>query len=91
MGTQILFDGGYDPRAMAQFFEKLAKEHKGSKTEQFFSNHPIPENRVAKVNNEISKIGAVPPNPRTDSPDFQTIKRALLAMPEPPKPVAPAR
>ena len=88
MGTQILFDSGYDPRAMAQFFEILAKEHKGSNTEQFFSNHPIPENRVVKVNDEIRKIGTVPPNPRTDSPDFQQVKRALLAMPEPPKPPA---
>src|SRR5688572_810944 len=88
MGTQILFDTGYAPVAMAQFFEKLAKEHKGSKTEQFFSNHPIPENRVKKVNDEIKKIGAVPTNPRTDSPDFQSVKRTLLAMPEPPKPPA---
>ena len=85
MGTQILFDMVYDPRAMAQFFEKLAKEHQGSKTEQFFSNHPIPENRVAKVNDEIRKIGTVPANPRTDSADFQRVKRTLLAMPDPPK------
>jgi beta-barrel assembly-enhancing protease len=91
MGTQILFDAGYDPRAMAQFFDKLAKEHKGSSVEQFFSNHPIPENRVARVNQEIQKIGPEPTNPKTDSPDFQSTKRILLAMPAPkpkPKPAA---
>jgi len=88
MGTQILFDSGYDPMAMAQFFDKLAKDHKGSKSEQFFSNHPIPENRVKKVNDEISKIGKVPLNPRTDTTDFQRVKKLLLAMPEPPKPTA---
>jgi hypothetical protein len=87
MGTQILFDSGYDPKAMAQFFDKLAKEHKGSKTEQFFSNHPIPENRVAKVNEEIRKIGVVAANPVTDSPDFQRMKRTVMGLPEP-KPVA---
>jgi hypothetical protein len=86
MGTQILFDSGYDPTAMAVFFDKLAKDHKGSKSEQFFSNHPIPENRVKKVNDEIMRIGAVPPNPRTDSPEFQSVKKLLLAMPDPPKP-----
>jgi beta-barrel assembly-enhancing protease len=87
MGTQILYDAGYDPRAMAQFFDKLAKEHKGSSVEQFFSNHPIPENRVAKVNAEIKKIGPEPTNPKTDSPEFQNTKRLLLAMPAPkPKP-----
>ena len=89
MGTQILFDSGYDPTAMAVFFDKLAQDHKGSKSEQFFSNHPIPENRVRKVNDEIMRIGTVPPNPRTDTAAFQRTKKLLLAMPDPPKP-APA-
>jgi beta-barrel assembly-enhancing protease len=91
MGTQILYDTGYAPRAMAEFFDKLAKEHKGSSIEQFFSNHPIPENRVAKVNAEIKRIGPEPTNPRVDSPEFQRTKKLLLAMPEPkpkPKPAA---
>ncbi len=26
MGTQVLYDTGFDPRAMAQFFEKLEAE-----------------------------------------------------------------
>jgi Peptidase family M48 len=87
MGTQILYDSGYAPRAMAEFFDKLAKEHKGSSIEEFFSNHPIPENRIAKVNAEIRKIGPEPANPKTDSPEFQRAKMLLLAMPAPkPKP-----
>jgi hypothetical protein len=85
IGTQILYDLGYDPKAMAEFFEKLAKEHKGSKAEEFFSNHPIPENRVIKVNAEIKKLGPLPPKPRTDSPDFQEVKRAMLSLAEPVK------
>jgi Zn-dependent protease with chaperone function len=83
MGTQILYDSGYPPRAMAEFFDKLAKEHKGSSIEQFFSNHPIPENRVTKVNEEIRKIGPEPTNTRADTPDFQRVKRTLLGMPTP--------
>jgi predicted Zn-dependent protease len=87
MGTQILYDSGYAPRAMAEFFDKLAKEHKGSKIEELFSNHPIPENRVGKVNAEIKKLGPELRNPKIDSPEFQSSKRILLAMPEPkPKP-----
>jgi Zn-dependent protease with chaperone function len=85
IGTQILYDLGYEPKAMAEFFEKLAKDHKGTKTEQFFSNHPIPENRVAHVNEEIRRLGAVRPNPRVDSPDFQEVKQIMLALPEPAK------
>jgi hypothetical protein len=85
MGTQILYDLGYDPKAMAEFFEKLAKETKGTRAQEFFSNHPIPENRVTKVNAEIKKLGPVPARPRTDSPDFQEVKRMMLAMAEPVK------
>ena len=91
VGTQILYDLGYDPKAMAQFFDKLAKEHKGSQTEQFFSNHPIPENRIIKVNDEIRRLGALPPNPRTDSADFQEVKKIMLSLPAPkpaPKPAS---
>jgi predicted Zn-dependent protease len=86
MGTQILYDLGYDPKAMAEFFEKLAKEQKGSKAQEFFSNHPIPANRVTNVNAEIKKLGPLPARPRTDSPDFQEVKRMMLAMGEPVKP-----
>ena len=85
MGTQILYDLGYQPKAMAEFFEKLAKEQKGTRAAEFFSNHPIPENRVTKVNAEISKLGPLPPSPRTDSPDFQEVKRMMLSLPEPVK------
>lgn len=91
MGTQILYDLGYSPRAMAEFFDKLAKEHRGSSIEEFFSNHPIPENRIAKVNAEIKKLGPELANPKVDSPEFQSAKRTLLAMPAPrPKPRAAA-
>src|SRR5262245_35026604 len=83
MGTQILFDLGYAPRAMAEFFDKLAKEHKGSSMEQWFSNHPIPENRVAKVNAEIKKLGPELTNPKVDTPEFQRVKKTLLSMPAP--------
>jgi len=86
MGTQILYDSGYAPRAMAEFFDKLAKEHKGSNVEQFFSNHPIPENRIAKVNEEIQKIGPEPTNPKVDTPEFQNAKRTLLGLPAPKPP-----
>jgi beta-barrel assembly-enhancing protease len=89
MGTQILYDLGYAPRSMAEFFDKLAKEHKGSSMEQWFSNHPIPENRVAKVNAEIMKLGPELTNPKVDTPEFQRVKKMLLAMPAP-KPKAKA-
>jgi predicted Zn-dependent protease len=90
IGTQLLYDLGYDPKGMAEFFDKLAREHKGSKAEEFFSNHPIPENRIVNVNGEIRKLGPLGSARRTDSPDFQEVKRLMLSMPEPRKPAAGA-
>jgi len=81
MGTQVLYDSGYDPRAMAQFFEKLETESKGKNPPQFFSDHPNPENRLARVDEEIDKLGGVPPNAKRDSSEFEVIKREVLALP----------
>ena len=84
IGTQILYDAGYDPNAMVEFFEKIEQESKGSSVE-FFSDHPKPENRISNVQKEIQKLGGLRPNPKIDSPEFQAIKKILLAMPAPPK------
>jgi hypothetical protein len=84
MGTQILYDTGYDPKAMVQFFEKIQAESKGRASE-FFSDHPNPENRISSVQHEIEKLGGIPARARSDSPDFHEIKDKLAGMPAPPK------
>ncbi|PYT80293.1 MAG: hypothetical protein DMG40_12945 [Acidobacteria bacterium] len=81
MGTQVLYDSGYDPRAMAQFFEKLEAEGKGKNPPEFFSDHPSPEHRVERVEEEIDKLGGAPPNAKRDSSEFEAIKREVLALP----------
>src|SRR6266481_666505 len=81
LGTQALFDLGYDPRAMAQFFEKLEGESHGKNPPQFLSDHPNPGNRVARVDEEIDKLGGPPANAKRDSAEFEAIKREVLALP----------
>ena len=81
MGTQVLYDAGYDPRAMAQFFEKLEQETKGKNPPEFFSDHPSPDHRVERVNDEIQKLGGVPANARRDTPEFEAAKREVMALP----------
>src|SRR3984893_16943027 len=81
MGTQVLYDAGYDPRAMAQFFEKLQAETAGKNPPQFLSDHPNPGNRVERVNEEIDKLGGVPQNARRDSAEFESIKREVMSLP----------
>ncbi len=81
MGTQVLYDTGYDPRAMAQFFEKLEAETKGKNPPEFFSDHPNPEHRVGRVDEEVEKLGGAPSNAKRDSVEFEAIKREVLALP----------
>jgi Zn-dependent protease with chaperone function len=88
MGTQVLYDAGYDPRALAQFFERLEAETKGKNPPEFFSDHPNPEHRVGRVDEEVEKLGGVPANAKRDSAEFEAIKREVLALPVVKKPVA---
>ncbi|HLQ79186.1 MAG TPA: M48 family metalloprotease, partial [Terriglobia bacterium] len=88
MGTQILYDSGYDPIAMPQFFQKL--DDGSSRSSQFFSDHPNPGNRITAVKGEIAKLGTVRAT-RQDSAEFQAAKQRIHAMPQPkPKPTQPA-
>jgi Zn-dependent protease with chaperone function len=87
MGTQVLYDSGYDPRAMAQFFEKLQEETKGKNPPEFFSDHPNPDHRVGRVDEEIQKLGGAPPNAKRDSLEFENVKREVMALPVVKKPV----
>jgi Zn-dependent protease with chaperone function len=83
VGTYILYHAGYDPYAMAQFFQIIEKKYP-QRTIQFFSDHPNPENRVKAVDQEIPHLGPVRPW-KTDSPEFESVKKHLSALPPPPK------
>jgi predicted Zn-dependent protease len=82
MGVQILYDSGYDPSGSVQFFQKLQGDSKGRAIE-FFRSHPDPENRMEKVQEEIERLGGVPPQGRTDSAAFQRVRASLLSKAEP--------
>src|SRR5580704_5035190 len=81
MGTQVLYDAGYDPRALAQFFEKIEADSKGQNPPEFFSDHPNPEHRVERVDEEIEKMGGLPAKIKKDSAEFEAIKREVQALP----------
>ena len=56
LGIRIAAEAGYDPRAMIRVMEVLAKASGGSSRQpEFFSTHPAPENRSARIQAEISK------------------------------------
>jgi beta-barrel assembly-enhancing protease len=82
VGTYVLYQAGYDPHAMAAFFQIIAKKYP-QRTAQFFSDHPNPENRIKVVDDEIAHLG--PPRPaRSESADFQGVKEQLAQFDAPP-------
>jgi beta-barrel assembly-enhancing protease len=55
LGVQILYDSGYDPRGMSQFFEIIQGKY-GQGGAQFMSDHPNPGNRTEYVNEAIARL-----------------------------------
>jgi Zn-dependent protease with chaperone function len=82
VGTYILYQAGYDPHAMAKFFEIVEKRYP-QETIQFFSDHPVPEDRVKAVDSEIPLLGPAK-EWKTNSPEFEATKERLLSLPAPP-------
>jgi len=83
VGTYILYLAGYDPHAMVQFFQIIAKKYP-QRTLQFFSDHPNPQNRINDVDVEIKQLGQ-PRGTKTDSPEFEETKQNLAQLPPPPQ------
>ena len=82
VGAYILYRAGYDPHAMAEFFEIVEKKYP-RKTMQFFSDHPNPGDRVKRIDADTSgnplSYGQ-PEKRRNDSPEFEDAKRRLLSL-----------
>ncbi|HWR37819.1 MAG TPA: M48 family metallopeptidase [Clostridia bacterium] len=73
IGSQIMYDAGFNPYAMVEFFQVLAKQGGGGGP-QFLSDHPNPGNRAQTVANVIKKFPKKD-FPRNDSAEFASMKR----------------
>ncbi|PYX87644.1 MAG: hypothetical protein DMG67_18965, partial [Acidobacteria bacterium] len=78
LGTDIMYDTGYNPRWMAEFFRKL-QQTGGARTTQFFSDHPIPANRYQYVSKEVATLPAKRYLPDS-TPEFAQIKQRAMGM-----------
>ena len=83
-GAQILYDAGYDPRAMAQFFKTIGKES-GSGGPEFLSSHPNPGNRQDDILELLPRLGPSK-GYSSDNYEFQEMKRRVANL----APAAPA-
>lgn len=85
LGSQYALRAGYDPRGLATFFDKLSaqREHKGSRLDKYFSDHPPDDVRVANVGEMVDYF--LPPRDDliVSSLDYLAIKKRLADMPPP--------
>jgi len=78
LGTDIMYDSGFNPRAMADFFTKLQQEG-GARGPQFFSDHPDPGNRAQSVAKEVATLPRKT-SYRSDSAEFRDVKQRVAGM-----------
>lgn len=76
LGIQAMAAAGYNPIGMATMFEELMENRQRSpgRVEQFFSTHPLTEERVRDARNRAARIGD---RGTLDEPEFQDIKRRV--------------
>lgn len=81
VGLQIMRRAGWDGRGMVELFEILRRESSRDprSVEVFFSSHPPPRDRIARLQGEVAKR----PGGTRDSRQFQSIKARLQRMPAP--------
>jgi hypothetical protein len=72
VGAILMYKVGYDPIALAQFFQRLEQQG-GANGPNFLSDHPNPGNRVAAIEQEIQ--GWPPVNSHYDDRTFVSIKQ----------------
>lgn len=56
LGVEFMADAGYDPRAMIRVMEVLAAASEGAGPPEFFSTHPNPDNRIARIEEAIAEV-----------------------------------
>ncbi len=76
VGAIILYKAGYNPEAMADFFQKLAAE--GGQPPQWLSDHPNPGNREQAIESEIRNWP--PKNYQTNSAAFRRAKERATSV-----------
>jgi Zn-dependent protease with chaperone function len=71
-GAIIMYRAGYNPKSMADFFQKLEQKY-GKGGPQFLSDHPNPGNRQAAIQQEVRNWP--PKNYVTNSNEFPRVKQ----------------
>jgi Zn-dependent protease with chaperone function len=83
VGAEMMAAAGYDPVAMASFFELLRKQQgrDPSRLEQFFSSHPPSAQREARIREQARELRTAGGG---ESGQFESVRAELRGMPPAP-------
>ena len=76
LGVEYAYRAGYNPRGAADFFRQLLqlRQRRPTRVEQFFSSHPLTEDRIRNVEAAASRYGS---RGTRDTRDFQRFRSRL--------------
>ena len=79
MGFDVMQDAGFDPHAMASFFEHLQRANRLYETNApaYLHDHPLTSERIADIE---SRLQALPYKQYQDSSEFQLIRARIKSM-----------
>lgn len=83
LGAQIMSNAGYDPRDLANVFKTIEAQSGGSRSPEFLSTHPNPENRYENINREAQLL-RVSSNPIKNTREFERVQSKLRGLPKAP-------
>lgn len=81
LGAQIMARAGYDPRDLAQMFQKIERQGGGGGPE-WLSSHPNPGNRYQYINQEAAMLRVNREAGGEDTRAFQQAKSRLRGFPQ---------
>ena len=77
VGAIIMYKAGYNPQAMADFFQTLESQNQGTPP-QWLSDHPDPGNRSQAIEKEIRNWP--PENYATDNAAFERVRKQAMGV-----------
>lgn len=79
MGLDVMQNAGFDPRAMASFFERLQRANRlyESNAPAYLRDHPLTSERIADIESRVENL---PYKQYPDSSDFLLIKARIESM-----------
>jgi predicted Zn-dependent protease len=79
VGIDLMAQGGFDPKAMATFFEKLGRRYGGSSqyVPELLLTHPVSAERVAEARDRARQLPGIE---YTDGPNYALVKARLRVL-----------